>query len=186
MDNYEPYMWVFNDSVKKDVDTIFFVGQIRERDILYQYRLKNKYLVSIWELKDLSTIQLDEIPINSNVDLSDVHIMPYELLNKHESPEMTVELGFSLDNTINLNLDNYSKIIKTIDTPKYRGFYGEVSKLSISNEKGKHLIVFDYPEEKQPTVFLFYKTARSFYIIFIKAKEKAPIDENVIQLLNLS
>lgn len=186
MEDYEPYMWVFQDSVRKDVDTLIFAGHTRERDILYQYRFKNKYLVSIWELKDLSNIQIDKIPINSNVDLSEVHIMPYEILNKHVSPEIKVELGFTLDSTISLNLDNNSKIITTIETPKYRGFYGEVNKLSISNEKGKHIIQLDYPYENPYTVFLFYKTQRSFYIIFIKAKEKVPLDENVIQYLDLS
>jgi hypothetical protein len=186
MDDYEPYMWVFQDSVRKDVDTSFFVGEIRERDILYQYRFKNQYLVSIWELKDLSNIQIDKIPINSNVDLSNVQISPSESLNKNVTPKITVELGFSLDSTISLNLDTNSKIITTIETPKYRGFYGEVNKLSISNEKGKHIIQLDYPYENPYTVFLFYKTQRSFYIIFIKAKEKVPLDENVIQYLDLS
>lgn len=186
MDDYEPYMWIFQDSVRKDVDTSFFAGHIRERDILYQYRFKNKYLVSIWELKDLNKIQLDEIPINSNVDFSGINIMPSEGLNKGVSPKITVELGFSLDSTISLNLDNNSKIITTIETPKYRGFYGKVNKLSISNEKGKHIIQLDYPYENPYTVFLFYKSSRSFYIIFIKANEKVPLDENVIQYLKLS
>lgn len=185
MDDYEPYMWVFQDSVRKDVDTSFFVGHIRERDILYQYRFKNKYLVSIWELKDLNKIQLAQIPINSNVDFSDVQISPSESLNKGVSPEITIELGFLLNSTISLNIDNNSKIIKTIETPTYRGFYGEVNKLSVSNEKGKHIILLDYPKENPSAVFLFYKTARSFYIIFIKAKEKVPLDENVVQYLNL-
>lgn len=186
MDDYEPYMWIFQDSVRRDVDTSFFAGHIRERDILYQYRFKNKYLVSIWELKDLNKIQLDEIPINSNVDFSGINIMPSEGLNKGVSPEITVELGFSLDSTISLNLDNNSKIIKAIETTSYKGFFGEVNKLSISNEKGKHIILLDYPEENQSTVFLFYKTSKSFYIIFIKAKDKVPLDESVIQFLNLS
>lgn len=186
MDDYEPYMWIFQDSIRKDVDTSFFAGHIREKDILYQYRLKNKYLVSIWELKDLSKIQLGEIPINSNVDLSNVQISPSESLNKNVTPEITVELGFSLDSTISLNLDTNSKIITTIETPNYRGFYAEVNILSISNEKGKHIIQLDYPYENPYTVFLFYKTQRSFYIIFIKAKEKVPLDEHVIQYLDLS
>ena len=186
MDDYKPYMWVFNDSVKKDVDTTRFVGHTRERDILFRYRLQNNYVVSIWELKDLNGTLLHKIPINSNVDFSDVQIMPYELLNKYESPEITVELGFSINGAISLNLDNNSKIIKTIETPKYKGFYGIVNKMSISNDKGKHLIIFDYTKENEPTVFLFYKTTRSFYIIFINSLEKVPIDENVINLLNLS
>jgi hypothetical protein len=111
---------------------------------------------------------------------------PAQREKEYVTPKITVELGFSLDSTISLNLDTNSKIITTIETPKYRGFYGEVNKLSISNEKGKHIIQLDYPYENPYTVFLFYKTQRSFYIIFIKAKEKVPLDENVIQYLDLS
>lgn len=185
MHNYKPYLWIFNDSVRNDVDTNIFVGSIRERDVLYQYILKKKYHVSVWEFKDLSEIKLNEIPINSNVDLSKVSIIPYELLNKNESPEITVELGFSFSGLISLSIDEQSKITKFIETPKYRGFYGVVHKLSLSNEKGKHLILFDYPSGNEPTVFLLYKTSSAFYVVFINSKN-VPFDEDIIKLLNLS
>jgi hypothetical protein len=185
MNNYKPYLWIFKDSVKNDVDKDMFVGSIRERDILYQYILKNRYHVSIWEFKDLSEIRLNEIPINCNVDLDDVNIMPYELLNKNESPEITTELGFSFSGSASLNIDKRSKIIKSIDTPKYKGFYGLVNKLSLSNEKGKHLIIFDYPSGNEPTLFLLYKTSTGFYVVFIDSND-GPFDESIIHVLNLS
>lgn len=185
MHNYKPYLWIFNDSVRNDVDTNIFVGSIRERDILYQYILKKRYNISVWEFKDLREIKLNEIPINSNVDLSKVSIIPYELLNKNESPEITVELGFSFSGLIGLNIDEQSKITKFIETPKYKGFYGVIHKLSLSDEKGKHLVVFDYHSGNEPTVFLFYKTSKGFYVIFINSRNKI-LDENIIKLLNLS
>lgn len=211
MFNYKPYLWIFNDSVKSQVDTVFFVGAISERDILYKYILnvknqadtvsfvggnrgtdildkymqRKRYTVSIWEFKDLSKIKLDEVSINSNRDLGEVSIMPYELIGKNEIPEITVELGFSFNHSVSLNIDKHSEIIKTIETPAYKGFYGLVNKLSLSNEKGKHLIVFDYPGGNEPTLFLLYKTSAGFYVVFINSRN-VPFDESILKLLNLS
>lgn len=185
MSNYKPYLWILNDSTKNDVDINMFAGFIRERDILYEYILKSGYNISIWEFKDLNTVKLSEIPINSNVDLSDVKITPREVLNAKGSPEINIELGFLFSGLISLNIDEQSKIIKSIETPKYKGFYGAVHKLSLSDEKGKHLIVFDYPGGSEPTVFLFYKTSAGLYVIFINSMN-VPFDESIINLLNLS
>lgn len=185
MFKYKPYLWILNDSVKNDVETDKFAGFIRKRDILYEYVLKSHFHVSIWEFKDLSKISLNEVAVNSNIDLSEVRIMPYELLNKRANPEITIELGFSFNGSVSLNIGKQTKVIKSIDTPKYKGFYGLVNKLSLSNETGKHLIVFDYPSGNEPTVFLFYKSEKGFYVIFINSRN-VPFDEHIIKLLNLS
>jgi len=182
--NYRPYLWILNDSIKNEVDTIHFSGYIRKRDILYEYIIDNQYYISIWDFKDLKGISLNEITINPYVDLSYVDIVPREVLDAKENPEINIELGFSFNGSINLNIDNNSKIIKSIDTPNYKGFYGVVNKLSLSNVKGKHLILFDYTKENEPTVFLFYKSNKGFYMILINSKN-IPFDESIINLLNL-
>ena len=183
--DYEPYMWIFNDSVKNDIDTTRFASSIKERDLLYQYLFYSGYRVGIWEFKDLNRVELKEIKINNNVDLSQVNIIPREVLNYKASPEINIELGFKFNHAISLNIDNYSKIITPIETPKYKGFYGIVNKLSLSDEKGKHLIVFDYPKEPRPMVFLFYRTSKGFYVIYIDSLT-VPFDESIIHLLDLS
>jgi len=184
MVDYESCMWIFNDSIKDDVDKTRFVASIKERDLLYQYRLKSGYRVGIWEFKDLNGIALDEIQINNNVDLSHVNIIPSEVLNYKTSLEINTELGFKFSHDISLNLDNYSKIIFPIKTPKYMGFYGIVNKLSLSDEKGKNLIIFDYHRGPQPMLFLFYKTTKGFYVIYIDSLNM-PFNESIINLLNL-
>lgn len=185
MVDYEPYMWIFNDSVKNDIDTNRFVSSIKERDLLYQYILHCGYRVGIWEFKDLNRVDLKEIAMNKNVDLSQVNITPREVLNSKASPEINIELGFKFNNSIGLNLDNYSKIITPIETQKYKGFYGIVNKLSLTDENGKHLIVFDYPEGPRPIVFLFYKTTKGFYVIFIDSMYRS-FNESIVNLLDLS
>lgn len=185
MSDYSPYMWIFKDSVKDDVNTNMFISYTRERDLFSEYVLKSGYYVTIWEFKDLGQTKLSDVPIHSEVDLSDVEISSKEVLNSKDVPNYTTELGFKFSGSIGLNIDDQSKIIKQIDTPKYKGFYGVVNKLSLSNENGKHLIIFDYSRKNQPTLFLFYKTSRSFYVILINSRN-VPFDENIVRLLNLS
>jgi len=185
MRDYEPYMWIFNDSVKNDVDTNRFAASIKEKDLLYQYILNSGYRVGIWEFKDLNRVELNNIPIHTHVDLSQVNIIPREVINYKASPEINIELGFKFDHAIALNLDNYSKIITPIETQNYRGFYGTVNKLSLTDKNGKHLIIFDYPNGPQPMVFLFYRTTKGFYVIFIDSLN-VPFNESIINLLALS
>ncbi|MBC8014908.1 MAG: hypothetical protein H7X79_04100 [Sporomusaceae bacterium] len=185
MFDYEPYMWIFNDSVKNDIDTNRFVSSIKERDLLFQYLLYSGYRVGVWEFKDLNHVELEEISINNNVDLSKVNIIPREVINYKASPEINIELGFKFNHAIGLNIDNRSTIITPIETPKYKGFYGIVNKLSLSDGQGKHLIIFDYPDGPRPMVFLFYRTSKGFYIIYIDSINE-PFDASIIHLLDLS
>ncbi|MNY41144.1 hypothetical protein D3C86_1759330 [compost metagenome] len=55
--------------------------------------------------------------------------------------------------------------------------------MSLSNEKGEHLILSDFTKGPTPTVFLFYKGHQSFYVIIINSEN--PFDENIIKILNL-
>jgi len=170
MFKYKTYLWILDDSVKNNVDTNMFCGYIGKKDILYEYVLKNGYYVSIWEFEGLKEVKLSEIPIKTNVDLSDVKIIPREVLDAKESPEINIKLGFSFNGSVSLNLGKQTKVIKFINTHKYIGFYGLVNKLSLSDGKGKHLILFDYPKGNEPTLFLLYKTLTGFYVVFVNSK----------------
>lgn len=185
MRDYKTSVWIFNDSIKNDIDTNRFAASVLERDQLYQYILNSGYRVGIWEFKDLNNVKLKDISINNYVDLSHVEIIPREVLNYKASPEINIELGFKFNDFISLNVDNYSKIISPIESTKYKGFYGTVNKLSLSNEEGKHLIIFDYPKGPQPMLFLFYKSSKGFYVIYIDSLN-TKFDEHIINLLDLS
>lgn len=181
----ESYLWLINDSVKSDVNQRMFFGHVGKKDILYEYVLKDKYLISVWEFKDLNKIELSEISINQHVNLNN-DFLPREVLDADTNPEINIKLGSSFNGSISLNTDEYSQIKKILDTPKYKGILGVINKLALTDKNGEHSIVLDYSKKNESTLLLVYKTTRSLYVIFINSTEEAPLDENIISLLDLS
>lgn len=182
MKNYKRYLWLFNENVKKDIDTIFYVGCIGERDILCKYSYSNLN-VFIWELKDLGLAKLNEIHINQNMNLHSLKFRLKEVLNLKNTPEINIRYGFTFKNSLNVNIDGYSEIKNNFEAINYKGFYGTLNKVTFSDEKGKQLVIFDYPRGKQPTMFIFYKSVDSFYVLIIDSDK--PFDENIINIFNL-
>lgn len=181
--NYNSYFWFFKDSIKTDVDTNRFVSCIRKTDILSHYIYKNTYDVFIWEFKNLDHLKLSKIAINENINLDNVKFRSGEILNRKDIPEMTVKFGSFLNNSMNINLDKYSKVEKSINSVNYRGFYGSINRMSFSNEKDEHLVLFNYLNGKEPSLLLLYKGHSSFYVILINSEE--PFDVSLIKILNL-
>ncbi len=183
--NREDCIDLFQDSVKRDIDTYAFGSYLRERDILYSYVCKDRYFVSIWQLKDLEKTALKDIPLNLNVNLDGVKFNAGEIFYKDLGyrPRITAKLGFTFNGVLNVNLDERTSILKRIDTSSYKGFFGTVNNMSFTDEKGEHLILFDFLSGKEPTLFLLYKGHGSFYAIFINSDK--PFDESIIRILNL-
>jgi len=184
MSNYKPYLWVFNDFAKKDINTKIFVGCVRKRDIMYNYIYKNDYRICIWEFKDLSNSEFKNMNINQNVNLDDIKFDFGEVLNKKSSPEISVNFDHFFKHGININLDKYSKIEKRIESTNYKGFFGKVNKMAFSDETGNNLVLFDYPEGLETNLFLLYKGNDSFYIIIVHSP--MPFNEKIINILNLT
>lgn len=182
--NYQRYLWVFNDSVKKDIDTLACVGNVRESDTYYTYKLKDIY-VAIWEFKDLNLIDLNKTSINQNINLDKLKFDSGEELNKNLQPLPSITVRFKLpfNDFLNINLNDDSKITENIESNNYKGFYGDINKMSFSDKKGEHLILFDYGFSQQLTLFLLYKGHKSFYVIMINSEK--PFDESIINILNL-
>jgi len=109
--DYKRYLWIFKDSVKCDVDTFFFRGEIKDRDILYNYNIKNDYIISVWEFKDLGKMELDKIPIKKDKNLNIVTLNSWEMINKDaiNDPHITMKLNFSFNNDLIVNLNENSK-----------------------------------------------------------------------------
>jgi len=106
-----------------------------------------------------------------------------EILNLGSDLEIPINFGFVFNNVMNVNLDESSKIERTFEGINYKGFYGSINEMSLSNEKGEHEILLNYTRGQTPTVFLFYKGHQSFYIIMINSKKS--FDESIIKILNL-
>jgi len=176
---------LFQDSIKSDIDPYAFGSYLRERDILYSYVCKDNYFVTIWAFKDLEKTALKDIPLNLKVNLNDVKFSAGEIFYKDlgNKPRITAKLGFTFNGVLNVNLDERTSIVKPIEAPNYKGFYGIVNNMSFTNENGEHLILFDFLSGKEPTLFLLYKGRGSFYAIFINSDK--PFDESIIKILNL-
>jgi len=182
--NYKKYLWMFNDTIQCNIDTFSFSGAINKRDILYSYNYPKNYVFYIWEFKDLSVAKLSKIPIKENVDLDNIHFYAKESTENY-NPDMTLtmKLDLKFNQVLGINLDANSLILKNIESKNYRGFYGNISKMTFNNEIGKPLIVFDYKYNAVPSLFLMYKANDSFYVILVNARDSAKIDENTIKLL---
>lgn len=180
---YKQYMWIFKDSVKSDIDTNFCYSYLKKRDVYNNFHYKGTYNIIIWEFKDLSIAELKKATINQNVNLDDVKFGSGEILNKKSDLEITIKYGFTFNYSMNVNLDGYSKIERNFEGANYKGFYGSINKMSLSDEKGEHQILLDYTEGQTPTVFLLYKGHQSFYLIMINSEK--PFDESIINILNL-
>jgi hypothetical protein len=180
---YKQYMWVFKDSAKSDINTRFCYSLIKKGDIYNDFYYKDTYKIIVWEFKDLSNVELKKATINQNVNLDDVKFERGEILNMGSDLEIPINFGSVFNNAMNVNLDENSKIERTFEGTNYKGFYGSINQMSLSNEKDEHEILLNYTRGLTPTVFLFYKGHQSFYIIMINSKK--PFDESIINILNL-
>lgn len=180
--NRERYLWLFNDSVKADLDPRYAVGDVRDSDILYYYLYKRNYYIKVWEFKKVSIKQLDDIPINQNVLMNRYKLTSGEEL--HGIPEIYVKFKIPFHDFISINLNEKSKILQNFQGENYRGFFGDINKMSLQNREGENLIMFDYKDKIEPTLFLLYQKSERFFVLVVNSKN--PFDESIIGIFNLS
>jgi hypothetical protein len=187
MKNFSSYLWIFDESAKEEIDSNFFVGCLRKRDVLFNYiytKDETKFLIGIWEFKNPAIKDFKYSTINQNINLDDVKFRAGEVLGNKSSPEVMVRFGAFFKNSININLDEHSKVEKIIETENYKGFYGTVNKMSFSDEDGEPWVIHDYLSGKEPCMVLLCKGQKSFYAIIISSEK--PFDESIIDIFNLS
>jgi hypothetical protein len=183
--NPQRYLWLFADSIKSSVNNYFSTGHIRENDIHYYYKY-NKTYITILEFKELSFIKAAKVPFELNVDFSnfkDKFTGETFNLDVLPIPEISINFKLPFHNSFRVNLDNNSQIIKWIEGKNYRGFFGNIFKMSFSNAQGEDLVLFNYKREATPTLFLIYKYEGRFIVIVINSDNT--FDESIINILNL-
>ncbi|MBP6302607.1 MAG: hypothetical protein KBB37_09805 [Bacteroidia bacterium] len=178
------YLWLFKDSVIKEINTDYSYSDVEDRDVYNNFHYKD-YNIVIWDFKDLRDANLQNVVIKNQVELgsSAVKFSSGEILNKKSDMEIAVKFRFAFSDAMNINIDTYSEIYKPIQGKNYKGFYGNLNKFSLSDGKDEHQIIFDYTEGKTQSVVLVYKNQRGFYLIVINSKQK--LDENCIDVLNI-
>lgn len=179
------YIWVFKDSAQENVDKNLRFGVEGKNDILCSFVYKKKYYINIWEFKDLCSLKLNDISINQNVNLDKVDVSAGEVFyeDTEPNPTVTVRYGFDFNGCLNVNINKESDVVKMMDSTYYKGFYGNLNRLTLSDCSGDHLIIFDYKSEKVPTLFLLCKKEESFFVLRLNADEK--FDESIISIFNL-
>lgn len=175
-----------NDSFKKKIDPFFTIGHERESDSFYEYiNYKKDLIIIVWEFYELKSIDIKNVPITTNNNFDNYEFNPGQIFHEKVQlyPTLTVNYKLNFNKSLSVNLNESSVIKKSIESTNYRGFFGNINKMSFSNSEGKNLILFDYKGISQPTLFILYKKNNSLYVILINSDN--PIDEGVINLLNL-
>jgi hypothetical protein len=195
---YKEYMWIFKNSVRKDIDLDLGVSYVGKKDTYNHFQYKcvfdtsYGYLchegIAVWEFKDLSTVDLKKITFNENVNSDSIMFTSGETINKGSDQEITIKDGFSFKNGLNINFGKYSKIEKNIESVNYRGFYGTIGRISFDdNLDGQQIFFNNIHKINIPLVFLVYKWNSSFYVIIIELEHGDPntFNENAINMLDL-
>jgi len=184
-DRYKEYTFLLKDSVSNNL--VEFGGSASEvgyKDICNTFHTKDSIRITIWDFKDLAQMDLKKVKFTQDVDLDNLKFNRCEVLFYKSDIPVTVEYGFSFDNALVINTDQYCTVLTHIEKTNYRGFYGRINKLSLSNGiTNKHLILFNYRDGSTPALFLLYKGHQSFYLILIDSEK--PFDEKIINILNL-
>jgi hypothetical protein len=179
------YLWLFKDSTKKDIDVSSRFSYIGEKDFYNHYIYKKSYYITIWEFKDMKLEDLKTLSFNRDLALEDSKISFGETINVHSSPEITMQYGFVFYNSMNVNLNDDSKIDSTFQSTNYKGFYGVVNQRLSTNNEGKPCVLFNYANEKQYGVVIWYKDHGSFYLLVINS-DKPFNSQKLIRIFNLS
>ncbi len=194
------YMWLFKDSIRKDVDTTFtgVLGFVRKNVSIYDYNYSKIHkigftnkdtvlYITILELKDLGEADLRNVIIKKKQCLYDLKFKTNITFaeDSDPKPKIITKIGFEFKNhKLDVNLDDTTEVYKTFDSTYYKGFYGKVNKMSLSDTNGEHLILFKFKESTK-TFFIIYKAKQSFYVIYVNSNHEDLINENIIKMFNI-
>jgi len=182
-ENCERFSWVFKDSAWSNIDKDLCLGNVGKNDVHKGYVYKRKYYVEIWEFFNLHDANLSDVPFNTDIVLDKVEIQRGEIIQKDVFPCPQITVKFRpYFNKMNINFNVGSKIIKTLNAPKYKGFYGNTSRITLTNEKDENEVIFDFHQE-DTTIFLAVKNFSRFYLIIVNSKEK--FDDSILNIFNL-
>lgn len=201
-EKWKEYMFFFNDSIKSDLDIpLFAYSEEGKKDIFtsFIYRpglsLREKtdyppfhpteprYNIIIWQFKELSQLEVPDVKFRFDEPLDHLKLKRGEILNSNSEQKVAVKYNpHYTDMTI--HVDDKSEIINpSIGGNSYRGFMGNINRMSFSNENNVHDIYIDYDPSGKQVILLVTKQKGAFYIVIIISTEH--FDENIIKILNL-
>ncbi len=181
------YHWLFQDSIVKDVDKFYSVGN--ENEAIYAYNYKKDFRIIIWELPENNLIDLKNIKYNWDLNIERVIISPEATGSIENDPEITIESRLCpsfYNGIIGFNLGHGSKVYRELRHNQYKSYYGKFDKVGIVDANNDYQILLTYSNITTiPAELIFYKGRNSFFVIIINAIENGQIDENTINILKL-
>jgi len=199
-------VWIFQDSVIQCIDTVasftnsrksdtrnvyHFVKGIDPNDIWNQginhyyttYEGVEYFDVTVWRAKALNSLKLDKISIKSNVDLSNVKIDYFEMLDSKSPFPVTVNLTKHFLDGVSVDVENATPMEMIYKENQYVGFYAETSRILVKDKQMVPQILFEYGSEKEPTLFFFFKSTKGVYLIVVNSTK--PFSKQFLTNFNL-
>ena len=175
---YKEYLFLFKDSEIKNLDKLFCMSFVNERDVYTNFNYKHLYFISVWEFKDLKSIDLNSISVNINKNLDNIKFDDTRGYGK----DILFEKNIDFKGKMKVDLDEKSIVEKEINGLNYKGFYGLVDRMVFGNGE-KDLVLFHSTKKKIPTILVLYKNKNSFYVI--KIESDSAIDTSILEIFNL-
>jgi len=168
-DAEEEYHYYTNVDIKQGVDPLLLLNEVN-------------ICISIWKFDKFENIQLKDIKFRTKQDLYDIKPERGEVIDSESDMRKVVAYGYNYK-TITVNTDQHSKVRDWFSGQNYKGFIGSFDRISLSNEKGKHDIYYDFVPYSENVLFLVYKSEKGFFLILIDSD--LTLDRSVLKILNL-
>lgn len=194
----QKYLYIFKDSIQYKIDEnpaswvgrhdnlvhFIYYDSIKDKRDYYEVddTTYNNYYIAVWNFESLNNYSLNEVYINSSSHIEITSYLYGETLDPDGYCPTTVKFLYDIDGLI-LNVSDDSKIIKEFSGENYKGFYGLLNKVSISNRKGAPQIYFNFKKSLTPTIFIIHSGSSGFHLIKINATKH--LNEDIIKVFNL-
>lgn len=168
------YYWLLTKSTQAKIDTFSSLSYVQRHDVYNSYGLKDgeqRYAIVIWEFKDMKHADLNDISIQQKVRFQHVKFDRGETLDPDSSPAITIEYGFDFNDGMEVQFNRASQIDTVFGGRNYKAFYGSVHKMLLRNDIGKRMILFDYTNELQYSLFVLYKKKDRFFLLSVNADD---------------
>lgn len=168
-DAVESYHYYPNVDIEQGMDRLLLVNDVYIR-------------FSIWKFDKFENIQISDIKFRTKQNLKDIKLNSGEVIDSESDKRKTVAYGYNYK-TVTVNTDQEAKMRDWFSGRNYKGFIGSFNRISLSNEKGKHDIYYDFIPYKENVLFMIYKSEKGFFLIVIDSDLE--INRSVLDLLNL-
>lgn len=151
-----------------------------QNDKLTYVKHELNYDIWIWEFENFQNLTLEDVIVQQDMSIKEKAMISKDTYKgltvfnsgtKYEQFWDTIfcEYNLQFENKLYINLSSYSKIDRIIDETSYKGFIGNVSKLSLSSDAVGNEKVFYYPyfsqDSKNVSLVLFSKKHNSLIVV---------------------